>query len=327
MRALEVVLERGGTSESEHIVDGIVVHHGSGDVRVFGNPDVSSFWRSSMKPFQSLPAVNAKVLPDLGLGEEALALACASHHGTPAHTAVVDSMLAAMSLGADALACGAHRPVDEESARALDAAGRLPGRIHNNCSGKHAAMLALSQECGWSLEGYHESAHPLQVVIRQELGRWIESDPDVLSWGVDGCGVPTPSLPLREMAHAYARFGVSDEAGPRAVVSAMTKHPNLVSGRTAFSSNLMSATGGRVLGKEGAEGVFCVACPGSAWGAAFKVRDGAMRALGPAVLRGLERLDLIGAAELDRLQAFVRVSVQNTREEEVASLSAVKHGG
>jgi len=321
MRAIHVVLRRGETPESSHRVDGMVVHHGSGDARVFGDASVVSFWRSSMKPFQALPVVNAMVLTDLGLGEEALALACASHHGTPAHTQVVASVLSAMSLTEDALACGAARPADAEAARTLDAAGTLPGRIHNNCSGKHAGMLALSRECGWSLERYQEGSHPLQAAIREELGRWIESDPEGLPWGTDGCGVPTPALPLGEMASAYARLGVSEETGPRAVVSAMTRHPNLISGASAFSANLMLATGGRLLAKEGAEGVFCVACPGAAWGAAFKVADGAMRALGPAVLRALETLDLIGSAELDRLEPFTRVSIRNTRGEAVALLS------
>ena len=322
MRSIRVVLERGGTPESVHLVDGVVLHHGSKDARVFGDASVSAFWRSSMKPFQALPLVNAMVLRDLGLGKEALALSCASHHGTPTHTKIVASMLAALELSEAALVCGAHRPLDEESARDLDATATLPGRIHNNCSGKHAGMLALSQACGWPLSGYHKPAHPLQVAIREELGRWIESDPDELRWGVDGCGVPTPALPLHEMALAYARYGVSEEAGSIAVVTAMTQNPNLISGNTAFSANLMRATGGRILGKEGAEGVFCLACPGGAWGAAFKVADGAMRALGPAVLYGLRTLDLIGASELDRLRQFTCVPLQNTRGKEVASLSA-----
>ncbi|MCG8470006.1 MAG: asparaginase, partial [Gemmatimonadetes bacterium] len=194
--------------------------------------------------------------------------------------------------------------------------------IHNNCSGKHAAMLALCRACDWELASYHDRAHPLQVAVREELARWIDADPERLPWGTDGCGVPTPALSLSGMAKAYARLGASDDPGPRAVVGAMTRNPNLISGPRAFSASLMRETGGRLLGKEGAEGVFCVACPGAAWGAAFKVGDGAMRALGPAVLWGLERLDLIGRAELDRLASFRRVAVHNTRGEEVAYLQA-----
>ena len=284
VNSIEVVLERGGVSESSHVVDGVVHEIPSGETRVFGDGTAVPFWRSSMKPFQAIPVVTDGALDSLGLGDEALALGCASHHGTPRHVQIVESVLKALGLAQSALACGPHRPVDEAAARTLDEAGRLPERIHNNCSGKHVAMLALARVHGWPSEGYQRMTHPLQGHLRRELARWLDSDPEELDWGVDGCGVPTPALPLEEMARAYARFGVSEEPGPQAVVNAMTGHPTLISGPTAFSANIMRATAGRVLGKEGAEGVFCLACPEAGWGAAFKVRDGAMRAIGPAVL-------------------------------------------
>lgn len=327
MSEIRVVLDRGGTLESIHRVHGIVRSASEGSETVFGQGSARAFWRSSMKPFQALPVVRDAVLSDLDLPESALALACASHHACDMHVDGVGQVMEAARLSEADLACGPHRPVDEAAARALDLDGRLPTRVHNNCSGKHAAMLALARANDWPLSGYHEMDHPVQRRIRDELRGWLDSDPDGLDWGVDGCGVPTPRLAIREMAEAYARFVTSDDPAPLAVVSAMTTHPMFVSGPSAFSANLMAVSGGRILGKEGAEGVFCVGCADEGWGAAFKVEDGAMRALGPAVVRGLSSLGLLREEEIAGLDAFSRVVIKNTRDEDVATLTAETDGG
>ena len=326
MRPIRVDVDRRGTPESTHVVVGVVCEPTAGRERSFGDAGLTAFWRSSMKPFQALPLARADTLERLGLGAEALALACASHHGTRRHVALARRVLAAAGLGEDALACGPHRPFDPDAARRLDRAGRLPGRIHNNCSGQHAALLALAVANGWPVEGYHEPNHPLGRKIRRELSRWLDVAAERLRWSVDGCGLPTPALSLRTMARAYAAFATSDEAPARAVATAMTAHPTLVSGSTALSANIMRATSGRVLAKEGAEGVFCLASPGAGWGGAFKVLDGATRPLGPAVLHALTRLGLLESGEVGRLRGFARPGVENTRGEEVAVLVAAEDG-
>ena len=327
MNAIRVDLARAGTTESTHHVAGVVHESASGRTRSFGDAGVTAFWRSSMKPFQALPVTRAGTLERLGLGLEALALTCASHHGMRRHVTLARSILAAAGLSEDALVCGPHRPFDPGAAERLDRAGRLPGRIHNNCSGQHAALLALTVARGWSVAGYHEPDHPLQRNIRRELGAWLGVDCDPLLWGIDGCGLPTPALSLREMARAYARFANSREAPVRAVAAAMTAHPMFVSGPTALSANIMRATSGRVLAKEGAEGLFCLGSPAVGWGAAFKSLDGATRPLGPAVVHALSALDLLKPEEAGRLGAFARPPVSNTRGEKVGALMVVDDGG
>ncbi len=328
MEPIRVTLDRAGTRESSHLVYGIVHESGSpGRRRAFGDPQLTAFWRSSMKPLQILPVVRDGVLGRLGLGAEALALACASHHGTPRHLGVVQSVIDAVKLTPEMFACGPHRPFDDGAARGMDREGRLPGRIHNNCSGQHAALLALCVARGWSVAGYHEPEHPLQRTIRRELSAWLGEDCERLPWGTDGCGLPTPALSLRDMAQVFAAFGASSEAAVRSVVTAMTTHPTLVSGPTALSANLMQASSGRILAKEGAEGVFCLASAEGAWGAAFKVLDGATRPLGPAVVHALATLSLLAPAEIERLEDFARPVVRNTCGKEVGVLSVEAHGG
>lgn len=331
MNPIRVRLERAGAVESVHEVHAVVVEAapaGGGfdpaadGTRSWGDPRLTSFWRSSMKPFQALPLVRAGVLERLDLGDEELALACASHHGTDVHIQAVRRILDAAGVSEGALACGPQRPLDPHAARVLDASGEVPGRIHNSCSGKHAGMLALLADRGGELDAYYTFDHPLQAEIRAGLSEWIEPDPDSLTWGVDGCGVPTPRLELHQMAGAYARFASVSDPAVRRIVTAMRMHPTLVSGPAAFSAVLTRVTRGRLLAKEGAEGVFCLAEPGQRWGAAFKVRDGATRAIGSAVIAALSSCGLISADERDRMSAFDEVRIANTRGEEVAVLRA-----
>jgi L-asparaginase II len=276
-----------------------------------------------MKPFQTLPLLLDGAADHFALTSEELALCSGSHHGTVDHVERVADLLARLGLDANALACGPHRPFDEESARALECASLAPERLHNNCSGKHTGMLALALHHGWEVEGYERHDHPVQARIRSELRAWLRPDPEQLAWAPDGCGVPTPLLPLREMAGAYARLARETNGAPSSVVSAMITHPHLVSGSKALSARVMRSTEGRVLAKEGAEGVFCVAGLDAGWGAALKVTDGTTRAVAPALLAMLEILGLLSTVELEMLADLRRPPVYNTHCDVVGYLEAV----
>lgn len=295
----------------------------------WGSPERVIFWRSSMKPFQALPSVRAGVFDALGLGTDALAIACSSHYGASRHVDTVRAVLAASGVDQHALACGPHRPFDEASARAMDKAGRLPESVHNNCSGKHAAMLALARRMRWDTGGYETYAHGVQDLVRKELSHWLGTDAELLHWGVDGCGTPTPALPILEMGRAYARLAAAarrDDKHAAVVVSAMTAHPILIGGEAALSTGLVRATAGRLLGKEGAEGVFCAAFPSDepseTWGAAFKVADGAMRAVGPAAIKALTDGGFLTSAEREALARFASPPERNTVGTAVGALYA-----
>lgn len=313
--------------ESKHHVVGVVQGLAGGAEARFGDPQLRAHWRSAMKPFQALPAVGDGALETYELGSTAIALCCASHHGTPQHVAGVREMMRRIGVSETSLACGPHPPFDEEAARSLLRGGEDPGRLHNNCSGKHVGMLALALHHGWPTDGYAELEHPVQRRIRAELACWLDEDPEELAWARDGCGVPTPYLSLRQMARAYARLGEAsrEESAARRVVEAMTGHPDLVGGATALSTRIMQTTGGRVLAKEGAEGVFCATAPDSGWGAAVKVADGSARAVGPAFLELLGALRLLTEPELASLSSLRRLPVLNTQGMAVGMVTAEVH--
>ncbi len=255
--------------------------------------DVDRPWypRSANKPLQAVGLLDAGWQP---ASEQQVALACASHSGEEQHLAVVREVLA--PLGEDALGCPPQLPLDEAAAHALLAAGGGPTRLHMNCSGKHAAMLATCRARGWPTEGYLDPAAPVQAAVQAALER-LAGEP-VRAVAVDGCGAPQHALTLPGLARAFAALAT---AGPgtseRRVAEAVRAHPELVGGTGRDVTRLVRAVPGLVV-KDGAEGVYAAALPdGSAL--ALKVADGAKRAAQVAVVAGLVALGVDADAVAD----------------------------
>ncbi|MDE3172678.1 MAG: asparaginase [Gemmatimonadota bacterium] len=323
---LDIAVTRGGTLESVHQVHAAAVDPSGAVVARARNPELVTHWRSCAKPFQAMPFVEAGGLDELGWGDDRLALACASHGGEPEHVALATAMLADLGLAQDALACGPHEPLSDRGARLLRESGSAPTRIHNNCSGKHAAMLARAKTAGWPTAGYHTAPHEVQKGCLASVSLWSGVAPDAIGRAVDGCGVVEFALPLRGMATAYARLGEAAGAGvpgPARVVRAMVTHPFLVGGTGRFDTVLMEETKGRVICKVGAEGVHTAVSLDRGIGVAIKAEDGATRAQYPALVRALQLLDLLPASLPPRLAEFSRRPITNTRGEVVGEIAPV----
>ncbi len=274
-----------------------------------GDPERVAFYRSAAKPFQALPLVEDGVVERFGFTEEELALCCASHNAEPEHLALARGMLAKIGLDEGALACGPHPSLRPERARQLWAQGARLGAIHNNCSGKHAGMLALAVARGWPPERYSESGHPVQRRMLAEVARWTGVSAAELATATDGCGVVTFALPLADMAASFARFTAAADSGEGAarVVAAMTGRPFAVAGTGRACTEVMERLGDRVFVKTGAEGVYCGGVRGRGLGFALKVEDGARRASDVALLGVLSDL---GVADADDVRALARGRVE-----------------
>ncbi len=277
VETIVVEVRRNGAVEARHRVHAVVVQDGE-IVAVAGDETLTCFMRSSSKPLQALPLARARA----DLDSRDLAIASASHRATPEQIAAARALLA-------------KAPADEDELELGLQEGRPPERIFNNCSGKHAGMLALCRAHGWDAEGYRLPEHPVQQACRAAHGEAAELDADELITATDGCGVVTFALPLERMAHAYSRFeGLP--AGAR-IADAMRAHPELVGGPDGADFSLMRAAPGW-FAKGGAEGLLCAGGPGGV-GLALKCEDGSSRPqeAALAVLLGRLGVDLPGLAE------------------------------
>jgi L-asparaginase II len=323
---VDTVVARGATIESFHRVHAAVVGPGDALVASARDPSLVTMWRSCAKPFQVLPFLACGGFDKLGWGEEELALACASHGGEPEHLAVARRMLESIELEEGDLACGPHEPLSPRGVKCLRESGRPATRLHNNCSGKHAAMLARAHTAGWPTRGYERHDHSVQRGCLAEVSRWSDVPIDDMPIAIDGCGVTVMALPLEKMALAYSRWGRAVAAGqelPARTAAALRHHPHLFGGSERFDTVLLEETNGEVIAKVGAEGVHSMAVPASGLGIAIKVEDGALRAQHIAVLRLLQLLGALPATLPPRLLEWSVKPIRNTRGEIVGEVRPV----
>jgi L-asparaginase II len=323
MFELDIGVTRGGLTESQHRVHAAVVDSSDEIVGGARNPSMVTYWRSCAKPFQVMPFLESGGFDSLGWHTDQLALACGSHGGEPEHVAVAEAMLRDIDLEEGDLACGPHEPLSQRGARIARDAGTRLTRLHNNCSGKHAAMLARARTAGWTTNGYEREDHEVQRSVLEMVARWSGTPASRIVRGIDGCGAVVFASSIESMARAYARLAGAATRGeqvPSRIVRALRAKPFLFGGTDRFDTVLIEQTEGRVLPKVGAEGVHCVALLDRGIGIAIKVEDGAQRAQYCAVLRILQYLGAIPNALPPRLADFAHKPVRNSRNEVVGEV-------
>ena len=335
MNPILVEAMRGGLRESAHRGAIAICDADGAIVAALGDIDRAVFPRSAIKVLQALPLVESGAADALGLNDEELAIACASHNGEPAHTAVVERMLAKAGLDVSTLECGTQWPTREAVQRQLAAAGILPNALNNNCSGKHAGFLCLACRLGEGAnlrqyaKGYVGAEHPVMRAVASALQSATSFDLSRTARGTDGCSIPTYAIPLRALALAFARVGtgVGLSAGHAAAAKrlrgAVARHPFMVGGTDRFDTKVMERLGERVFCKVGAEAVFCAAFPEHGFGVAIKVDDGNnARAAEVAMAATIEALLTLDDGEASFMRSLSDVTLSNWNGIEVGALRA-----
>ncbi len=320
---------RGDAVESVHRGAFAVVDSAGGLRQSGGDIATPIYPRSAVKPLQALVMLESGAAERFAVSEAEIALACSSHGATPAHVGAVAAWLARMGLGPDDLGCGADAPSDVAAATALDRAGEAPGRLHNNCSGKHSGFLAAALHLGAPHDTYLRPDHPVQQWVAGVLADFGDCEPSAAPIGVDGCGVPTWGLPLAAIARAAAtlarpdRLGAGRAAAARRAIAAMTAHPTMVGGPGRFDTVVMAAGAGAVAVKGGAEGVQFAVLPGLGLGIAVKIDDGAKAPAEVAMAALLARHGGLDDPVLAALAPWRNGLVRNTLGATVGTVRAV----
>ncbi|HEY1654616.1 MAG TPA: asparaginase [Candidatus Tumulicola sp.] len=327
-----VEVTRGDLVESVHRVAACAVDARGAVAFENGDVDVPVYLRSAAKPFIAAAAIEAGVRERFGLDSREIAVMTASHTGEPFHVEAVRSILRKIGAREADLQCGAQVPYDETVARTLARDDIAPGALYNNCSGKHAGILALCKAIGADWGTYLAVSNPAQQQILRFCARVSADDAATWPLGVDGCGIPVYATSLRRAALSFARLASledvapSDAAALRVVRDAMTAHPEYVAGTGQLDSALMQAGGGTIACKGGAEGIHGVAAIACGIGYASKVLDGAGRARGPSTIAVLGRLGVLSPEQTMKLARFARPLVYNRAGYAVGEIRAVDRG-
>jgi L-asparaginase II len=334
-----VEARRGSIVESQHRGSIVVVEPSGKTLFGVGDESFITSTRSTIKPIQAIPFVTSGAVDQFNVTSRELAVACASHQGQSIHTEAVAGLLSRIGLSEASLRCGAHPPFCERTSAKLCAAGEPCNQLHNNCSGKHAGMLATSIHKGYSLDDYLSPTHPVQKEILRTLMTFsgLDIEPPV---AIDGCSAPTFGLPLRSLATAFARLvnpwngsdiaiEDSQKEACKRIVAAMTSHPEMVGGTGGrFDTELMRVAQGKLICKVGAEAAYVIGIlPSGRFrrgaGIAIKIDDGSRRALYPAIVETLVQLGILDQKQQARLSSFHREPVTNHSGQIVGELKAV----
>ena len=331
-----VEVTRGAITESRHRGH-IVASEPDGQIVAFlGAPETVTFLRSSAKPHQAIPLIASGAADRFGFNDSEIALACASHSGEPIHTEIAAGMLRKIGLGPEDLRCGVHEPFSQEVTRELRTSGKEPNVLQNNCSGKHAGMLALAKFLDAPAETYDRADNPAQLAIAEVVSQFSDIAIENISVGVDGCGVPVFGVTMKAMALMYARlvappaaFDAATRAACERIVAAMTAHPELIGGtKDRLDTEMMRATEGSLISKVGAEGVYTAGilpCPNwpNGLGLALKIEDGDdHRARPTVVIESLHQLGVLTDEARDAVSKYAFFPVRNRLGEVVGEVHA-----
>jgi L-asparaginase II len=321
-----VHVNRGELTESVHNGHIAVVNDKGILSRYIGNPSLTTFARSAAKPLQAMAVLESGAAKQFNLSRSEISVIGASHNGEPRHIDAVTSIFKKIGCNPELLQCGPHYPFHKPTALKMTENNEKPTSLHNNCSGKHAGMLALAKYLKAPLDQYMDVDHPVQQQMLETISEMTDIAGERIHLAIDGCGVPVFGIPIDRLAYAFARLGTgrglsqprSDAA--QAIIGALREEPFYLAGSDRFDSKLIEATHGKIIGKMGAEGVYALSVPELAIGIAVKIEDGAMRALYPAVVEALRQLHFITADQMKQLQPYYQPDVLNWRGTKVGQI-------
>ena len=314
---------RGELTESIHVAFAVAIDETRQPFYSTGDPQYLTCIRSSLKPFQAAASVKAGAVDAAEFNDEELALMCASHKGERMHVKTAQSMLTKLGLTVDDYECGSHFPSDTLTRHRMIREDKEAQPLHNNCSGKHAGMLALAKHLGQGTANYIKKDHPVQRTILEYVQdiTGLETIPTE----IDGCSAPTPFMTLETIAGLFQTLAAGNKPELKRVFKAMCSCPDLVGGSNHFDTNFIKALTGRGVTKVGGESVRGIALKtqdkGSV-GIAIKILDGNFRALPVATMKLLEHLELLTEEELQNLDKFRTKILKNHNQIEIGRIEA-----
>ncbi|KKE77903.1 asparaginase [Bacilli bacterium] len=320
---------RGGYLESTHDVH-IAIVDTKGNLKYsYGDPSRLTFPRSALKPFQAISLIESGAAEHFSFTDEEIAVSCASHSGEEIHRSTVLGMMEKINIKESDLYCGPQIPKDIEGYKTVIRNGGDVSPVFNNCSGKHTGMIAASLYLNESPKTYYELSHPLQQRIIDIMADVFGMKREDIEAAIDGCGLPTHYLPLKNFALGFARLARPDQLEDMThrdalerIRNSMMAHPRLVAGKDRFDTDVMKVLKGKLVSKMGAEGMQGIGLVEEGLGIAIKVEDGNDRGAYVAAMKVLEQLNILDKKMVERLLKYEKEPIFNTVGEKVGEITA-----
>ena len=321
--AISCRVTRGDLTESIHVAFAVAVDKSGQILFSSGDPNYLTCIRSALKPFQAAASIKAGAVDSVNFSDKEIALMCASHQGEQVHTNTAISMLKKLDITIEDYECGAHAPSDKKTRYDLVLTNKPISPLHNNCSGKHAGMLALAKKIGKEIKGYIKKDHPVQKVINDYICEISESQD--IQYEIDGCSAPVPFFTLETIANMFQKLALGEKIELKRVFNAMASHPLHVGGTDNFDSSFIQALDGRGVTKVGGESVRGLSIKNTKYGPigiAIKVLDGNFRVLPIATMKLLDHLEILEEDEKKQLSHYSTKILKNHNNLEVGKIEA-----
>tara|TARA_B100001248_G_C27399656_1_gene469071 strand:+ start:6867 stop:7835 length:969 start_codon:yes stop_codon:yes gene_type:complete len=314
---------RGDYLESLHHIDFVLLGT-KGVLASSGNLDERLFPRSTLKLHQAYDFVASGAYHNSQSQPQHLSLACASHNASLEQIQSLEKWLADNSLTEEDLVCGPNLPLLEPDVMAWAKTGHPLRRLHNNCSGKHTAMLLNARHLGFPLTDYHLPEHPIQKRFLDIMQKIFRIDLSNNGHALDGCGLVNYRMSLQELANAFLQLACRQDATVDVLLKAICDNPRYFAGEGRLVSDLLLATGGRILAKDGAEGMMAAVVRDRQIALAIKVKDGAFRASQTALMGLFMEFELLKQEELLLLKKWQQPTIQNSLKQTAGHLNYSK---
>ncbi len=328
MSEIHVDFIRGKRVESTHQIKALITNS-KGKILLSTNNDNDFFFpRSSIKIFQAIPFAMSDAIQKFKLNHKHIALACASHKGERFHLSELKKWIFKINLKTKNLQCGIHSPLDKEASEKILFSGEKFNELHNNCAGKHLAMLTSCIANNHGIVNYLDFNHPHQRSIREIFNQFTETKLTKKNFSLDGCSAPQYSFKIKSISKALNNLikSYNNEFGytipTRKLVDSVLKNPNYIGGTKSFDSKIIDASKSKIFCKHGAEGVFLFVHFKKGVSGVVKVIDGNERAIPITIINIFKKLKLMNKSELRDLEKKEKFYLKNHADKKVGYISA-----
>ena len=328
MVSISAQVYRGKLIESEHKAICLVRNFINKDILSTNNNNHYIFPRSAIKIFQALPFIVSRAHIKFNLNEKEIAISCSSHSGESKHIHVLNNWLNKIGIHINQLRCGIHNPLNIKSSNRLLISGKFPSQLHNNCSGKHLAMISGCLAHKIKIDNYINLNHPYQKLIRDSLEHFMQTKIIKKNIGTDGCGAPQYAFSLSNIANSMIQL-INEKnnndfysSSINTILSTIKKFPLLIAGKNCFDSEIIKITKGRIFCKGGAEGVLLFADLQNKVGGIIKILDGNHRAIPPITMKIFSKLKILKNYEKIQLNTWTNQKLYNHANKEIGKIKA-----
>ncbi len=317
MSKIHVDFIRGKRVESSHQVKALVTNADGKILLSTKNDNDFFFPRSSIKIFQAIPFAISSAIKNYKLNNKHIALACASHKGEEFHIKELKKWISNINLETKNLQCGIHGPLDKKANEKIIYSRKKFNEIHNNCAGKHLAMLTSCLANKYSITNYLDYTHPHQINIRNIFNKFTESKLSKKNFSLDGCSAPQYSFRIKSISKALNNLIKSYKnkyhytKQVKTLVNSVLKNPEFIGGTSSFDTKVIKASKGKIFCKSGAEGVFLFVDIQKEISGVIKITDGNERAIPIAILNIFQKLEIMKRQELKNLEKKEKFELLN----------------